>query len=66
MARKRTRPETPPHIRQDKRYRTPDREKTPDDLRKRMIRKINAARKYYDDLANSSQSTNEISNNQVR
>ncbi|CAG8687921.1 8608_t:CDS:2, partial [Cetraspora pellucida] len=42
------------------------REETSDNRRKRMIRKINAARKYYDDLANSSQSTNEISNNQVR
>ncbi|CAG8809367.1 6552_t:CDS:2, partial [Dentiscutata erythropus] len=42
------------------------REETPDDQKKQMIRKINAAKKYYDDLANSSQSTNEISNNQVR
>ncbi|CAG8572355.1 19589_t:CDS:2 [Gigaspora rosea] len=65
MARKRTRPETLSHIQRNERYRTLDREETPDDRRKRIARKINVARKYYEDLANSSQNSNEITNNQT-
>ncbi|CAG8795046.1 15090_t:CDS:2, partial [Gigaspora margarita] len=41
-------PETPPHIRRDERYRTPD------------------PRKYYEDLANTSRNSNEVTNNQTR
>ncbi|CAG8623458.1 17245_t:CDS:2, partial [Gigaspora rosea] len=58
-------PETPPHIRRNERYQTPDHEATSDDRRKRIAQKINTARKYYEDLANSLQNSNEITNNQT-
>ncbi|CAG8736168.1 9455_t:CDS:2, partial [Acaulospora morrowiae] len=51
MGRKRSRPQTPPHIHEDDRYRTPEHEETPNDKRKRISRKINAARRYYETLS---------------
>ncbi|CAG8766244.1 28540_t:CDS:2, partial [Gigaspora margarita] len=58
-------PETPPHIRQDERYKTPEYEETPDNQRRRITRKINAAKRYYDALTNSSQHLNDVTNNPV-
>ncbi|CAG8828370.1 25064_t:CDS:1, partial [Gigaspora rosea] len=42
MTRKRTRPETPPHICEDVRYKTPELEETPEDQRRRKSRKFKA------------------------
>ncbi|CAG8590621.1 7668_t:CDS:2, partial [Racocetra fulgida] len=47
MTRRRTRPETPPHIRQDTRYKTPELEETHEDRRRRKSRKLSAAKNYY-------------------
>ncbi|CAG8492365.1 13106_t:CDS:2, partial [Dentiscutata heterogama] len=61
MTRRRSRPETPPHIRQDVRYKTPELEETPEDRRRRKSRKFNAAKNFYNALKNS----NEITNNPI-
>ncbi|CAG8590601.1 7667_t:CDS:2 [Racocetra fulgida] len=47
MIRRRTRPETPPHIHQDTRYKTPELEETPEDRRRRKSRKLSAVKNYY-------------------
>ncbi|CAG8558034.1 16596_t:CDS:2, partial [Cetraspora pellucida] len=66
MTRRRTRPETPPHICQDTRYKTLELEKTPEDRRRRKSRKLSAVKNYYTALNSLNMTTlNPIEDNEV-